>query len=88
MEYLESGEAGQEYVGLKQNEKDKIWAQYNLQRTGEQANKERKRFNVGDPSIDLNRCAMDELDSIPILTLEVKKTLMYLRHQHAAGIRN
>ena len=88
MAYLESGEAGQEYVGLKQNEKDKIWVQYNLQLTAEQAKKERTRLNVGEPEIDLNRCSMDDLDLIPILTLEVKKKLMYLRHQHAAGIRN
>ena len=81
MTYFESGDAGQEYVGLKQNETDKIWVQYNLQMAAEQANKERTVLNVGEPKIDLNRCSMDGLDLISILTLEVKKKLMYLRHQ-------
>ena len=76
-----------EYKDLTKQEKDELWTREKLRQAIAAGLELRKARNVGDPIIDLNNCALDNLKKIPKLNDNTAKQLIQLRHQHAGGIK-
>ena len=75
--------ASPDYKDLSKLEKDELWVQEKLRQAIAAGLELRRARNAGDPIIDLNNCALDDLKKIPKLNEDIAKQLIQLRHQHA-----
>ena len=77
-----------DYKGLSKNDKDQLWFRYKLREEERNAIAMRPTLGVAGPTINLNTCALDELQRIPKLTRGNCEDLIRLRHAHPRGIQS